>query len=113
MLSMYAIANCDTVKKARTYLDKNNISYEFIDFKKSPPTAELIKEWSAFLGELPVNKKGTTYRKFKDEYEALTEAKKILFIMDNSSIIKRPVLVRGNKTIAIGFDEENYKGLKL
>ncbi|MBC7714793.1 MAG: Spx/MgsR family RNA polymerase-binding regulatory protein [Rhizobacter sp.] len=113
MITMYAIPNCDTVKKARTYLDKKKIAYEFVDYKKTPPTKELIKKWADFMGELPANKKGTTYKKFKDEFEALTTAKKIDFIIANSSIIKRPVLENKGKTVAIGYDEETYAGLKL
>lgn len=113
MIVMYAIANCDTVKKARTYLEKKKVSYEFVDFKKTPPTSEQIKKWAEYFGELPVNKKGITYKKFKEEYEALSPALKIKFIIENTSMIKRPVLEKNNKTIAMGFDEEEYKGLKL
>ncbi|MDO9181418.1 MAG: Spx/MgsR family RNA polymerase-binding regulatory protein [Bacteriovorax sp.] len=113
MLCMYAIANCDTVKKARAFLDKKKVEYEFVDFKKTPPTVEQIKRWGEFFGELPVNKKGITFRKFKDEYESLTSAQKIKLIIENSSMIKRPVLEKNNKTIAMGFDEESYKGLKF
>lgn len=113
MIVMYAIANCDTVKKARTYLEKKKVSYEFVDFKKTPPTSDQIKKWAEYFGELPVNKKGITYKKFKEEYEALSPALKIKFIIENTSMIKRPVLEKNNKTIAMGFDEEEYKGLKL
>jgi arsenate reductase len=113
MIVMYAIANCDTVKKARTYLEKKKVSYEFVDFKKTPPTSDQIKKWAEYFGELPVNKKGLTYKKFKEEYEALSPALKIKFIIENTSMIKRPVLEKNNKTIAMGFDEEEYKGLKL
>ena len=113
MITMYAIPNCDTVKKARAFLDKKKIAYEFVDFKKSPPTKELIKRWSDFLGELPANKKGLTYRKYKDEFESLTPAKKIDFLIENTSMIKRPVLENKNKTLALGFDEEVYSELKL
>lgn len=110
---MYAIPNCDTVKKARTYLDKKKIAYEFVDFKKSAPTAEQIKRWADFFGELPANKKGTTYKKVKDEYEALAPVAKIKFMIENSSMIKRPVLEKNGKTIAIGFDEEMYGALNF
>lgn len=110
---MYAIPNCDTVKKARTFLDKKKVEYQFIDFKKIAPTVEQIKRWGEFFGELPANKKGITYRKFKDVYEALTPAQKIKFLIENNSMIKRPVLERDDKTIAIGFEEDFYKGLKF
>lgn len=113
MITMYAIPNCDTVKKARTFLDKKKVEYQFIDFKKTAPTSEQIKRWGEFFGELPANKKGITYRKFKDVYEALTPAQKIKFLIENNSMIKRPVLERDDKTIAIGFEEDFYKGLKF
>jgi Spx/MgsR family transcriptional regulator len=111
MISMYAIPNCDTVKKARAFLEKNKIDYEFIDFKKSPPTKAQIKAWSDYAGELPVNKKGMTYRKYKDQYEALSIPEQIEFIIANTSLIKRPVLVQNDKAIALGFNEEQYKEL--
>lgn len=113
MITMYAIANCDTVKKARMFLEKKKIEYIFVDFKKTAPTAEQIKKWGEFFGELPANKKGTTYKKYKDEYEVLTPAQKIKFLIENTSMIKRPVLEKNNKTIAMGFEEEAYQGLKF
>lgn len=109
MISMFAIPNCDTVKKARQFLEINSIDYEFINFKKKPPTKDQINEWSEFLGALPINKKGATYRKHKEVYEALSQSGKIDFIIANPSLIKRPILVENAKTIAVGFSEEEYK----
>lgn len=109
MITMYAIPNCDTVKKARAFLDKKKIAYDFIDFKKSPPTKELILKWKDFFGELPANKKGLTYKKFKDEYESLSETNQIKFLIEHSSMIKRPVVEKNGKVVAIGFDESEYK----
>ena len=106
---MFAIPNCDTVKKARNFLEKNKIDYHFIDFKKSPPTKVLIKDWSEYAGELPINKKGLTYRKYKDHYETLSESEKIDFMIQNTSMIKRPILMDGDKVIAVGFSEEQYE----
>lgn len=111
MILMFAIPSCDTVKKARHFLEKNKIDYEFIDFKKSQPTKAQIQAWSDYLGELPINKKGMTYRKYKDHYEALSTAEKIEFMIANTSLIKRPILVQNGKTIAVGFNEEHYKEL--
>lgn len=109
MISMFAIPNCDTVKKARNFLDKNKINYTFVDFKKTPPTKAQIKAWSDYMGELPVNKKGMTYRKYKDHYEALSMSEKTDFIIANPSIIKRPVLEQDGKIMASGFNEEQYR----
>lgn len=111
MILMFAIPNCDTVKKARNFLENNKIDYEFIDFKKFPPTKAQIMAWSDYAGELPVNKKGMTYRKYKDHYEELSPLEKIDFIIANPSLIKRPVLVHDSKPIALGFNEEQYNQL--
>lgn len=113
MLKMYAIPNCDTVKKAKAFLDKKKIAFEFVDFKKNPPTKDLVNRWIEFRGELPVNKKGITFRKLKDQYEELSPSNQIELMIANPSMIKRPILENKNKTIAIGFDEETYAGLKL
>lgn len=109
MYKIFGIPNCDTVKKARAFLDKMKIAYEFIDFKKSVPTAHDIERWTEAYGDLPVNKAGTTYKKFKDQFEKLTPAKKIKFIQDNTSMIKRPILEKAGKVIAFGFSENEYK----
>lgn len=111
MISMYGIANCDTVKKARKFLEEHKINYEFYDFKKHPPTKAQIDKWSEFLGELPVNKKGMTYRKYKDEYELLNSDEKIDFIQHHSSIIKRPILEKHDHVIIVGFQEDEYINL--
>lgn len=112
MFIMYAIPNCDTVKKARTYLESKKKEYEFIDFKKTQPTVEDIKRWAEAFGELPVNKKGLTYKKHKDEYEALSENKKIKFIQEHASMIKRPILEKKGKVIAFGFEVDTYSKIK-
>lgn len=113
MISMYAIPNCDTVKKARVFLEARNIAYEFVDFKKIPPTEAQIASWSGFGGELPVNKKGTSYRKHKEAYEALDQSGKINFVIANPSMIKRPILVKNGQTIAMGFNEAEYHSLLM
>jgi arsenate reductase len=108
---MYGIPNCDTVKKARTALEKKKIDYEFIDFKKTPPTAEDIKRWEKEFGELPANKKGPTFRKIKDEFEVANRSEQINLLLKNNSAIKRPILESGSKVLCFGFDEDTYKNL--
>ncbi|GAB4415164.1 MAG: ArsC family reductase [Bacteriovoracaceae bacterium] len=112
MFVMYAIPNCDTVKKARTFLEKKKIDYNFIDFKKQRPSVDDIKRWSEAFGELPINKKGLTYKKFKEEFEALKPKEKITFIIEHASMIKRPILEKNGKVLAFGFEEEVYKKIK-
>lgn len=108
---MYGIPNCDTVKKARQALDKKKIDYEFIDFKKTPPTADDVKRWEKVFGELPANKKGPTFRKIKEQFDKASSAGQLKLLLDNTSAIKRPILESGSKVICLGFDEEIYKKL--
>lgn len=108
---LYGIPNCDTVKKARVFLEKNNVQYDFIDFKKSAPTVIDIQRWEKFFGELPVNKKGPTFRKIKEAFEQASVKEKLKLLIDNSSAIKRPILETSTKVEAIGFDEVLYKKL--
>ncbi|MFP5384917.1 MAG: arsenate reductase family protein [Bacteriovoracia bacterium] len=111
MYKLFGIPNCDTVKKARTFLEKKKASVDFIDFKKYRPTVEDIQRWSEVFGGLPVNTKGVTYKKHKELFETLSAKDKVSFIQDNTSMIKRPILEKGSKVMAFGFDEEAYKSL--
>lgn len=97
-MKVYGIKNCDTVKKALTFLDQNKVQYEFVDFKKSPPTKSDITRWKKEFGDYPVNAKGPTYRNIKDEFEAASSAQKIEILIENSSAIKRPIVEISSKT---------------
>ncbi len=112
MYKVYGIKNCDTVKKALTFLDKKKINYEFSDFKKEPPTKELILKWKDHMKDWPVNKRGPTYRKIKDEFESASDSKKIKLLIESSSAIKRPLVEKNGKTKIAGFDEVEYGKLK-
>ena len=109
MYKMFAIANCDTVKKARQFLEQHKITYEFIDFKKYTPTDNDIKRWEKAFGSLPVNTKGPTFRKIKNEFEQASHSDKIKIIQSNTSCIKRPILEKNNEQILFGFNEEQYR----
>lgn len=90
-------------------MDKLGMPVNFIDFKKSPPAEIDIKRWTEAFGELPVNVKGATFKKHKDEFEALGPKDKINFIKEHTSMIKRPILEKDGVVLAFGFDEESYK----
>jgi Spx/MgsR family transcriptional regulator len=112
MYKLYGIPNCDTVKKARTYLDKKGVPVNFIDFKKSSPTNADIERWSKAFGGLPVNTKGATYKKHQEEYEGLSAKEKVAFLIQHTSMIKRPILEKdGDGVLCFGFDEESYKSV--
>ncbi len=109
MLKLYGIPNCDTVKKAQTWLSDQGFTFEFINFKKTPPDASDIERWKKAFGGLPVNAKGTTYKKHADVYLKLTEKQQVKFLTENSSMIKRPILEKSGKVIAFGFSMDDYK----
>ena len=112
MLKMYGIPNCDTIKKARNWLKDNNVDYEFHNYKKDGVPEKELKKWVKDVGwEILLNKRGTTWRKLDDTTKDNVDEKSAISIMlDNPSIIKRPVLDNG-KTLLVGFAEENYKQL--
>lgn len=106
---LFGIPNCDTVKKVRSILEKKGITYEFSDFKKVPPTETDIRRWKAFYKEWPVNAKGPTFRKIREQFDAANDPQKMKMLIENSSAIKRPILEDGGKVQAIGFDPDFYK----
>lgn len=110
-ITLYGIPNCDTVKKARSWLDANGIEYAFHDFKKNGITHALIAGW---LRELPwdvlLNRKGTTWRKLDDGQKAgiVDAAGATALMLASPSVIKRPVLAGAGKT-SVGFSADLYQ----
>jgi len=109
-IKIFGIPNCNTVKKARDWLTSNNISYEFVDFKKQMPTEPQLQGWLSKI-ELDqlINRKGTTWRSLSEEQQRLaqTESGAITLMISKPSVIKRPVLQSENEMI-LGFDEVKY-----
>jgi arsenate reductase len=108
---VYGIPNCNTVKKARTWLTDNGIAYEFHDFKKQGITADKLHEWCAVFGwEVVLNKKGTTWKKLTAEEQQTVKDEKsaVAVLLNYTSMIKRPVIEQDGKAILISFDEELY-----
>ncbi len=112
MLTMYGISNCDTVKKAKKWLDVNNVEFTFHDYKKQGCPPSLVNEFTKhFTLEQLINTRGTTWRKLEDaQKEKLDAASAVLLMSENPSLIKRPV-VHLNKLWLIGFNESNYQVL--
>jgi arsenate reductase len=110
-ITLYGIPNCDQVKKARTWLDKNGLAYTFHDFKKAGISRDLVNGWLKHLAwDVLVNRKGTTWRALPDERKAsIGDAKSATELMlESPSIVKRPVLVSGGGT-HVGFSDELYQ----
>lgn len=114
MIKLYGIPNCNSVKKAKDYLTKKKIDFEFIDFKKNNPTKTQLKKWLQEVGaDVLVDKKGTTWRTLAPEIKEakMNQAQTIDLLFEKYAIIKRPVITKDDKIIVVGFDEEKYKTL--
>jgi len=106
-ITLYGIANCDTVKKARAWLQANGSDVQFVDFKKGGVPAARLDAWLASVGwETLLNRKGTTWRKLEDDVrEAVVDAASARHLMiDQPSVIKRPVVEWSDARISVGFD---------
>ena len=112
MTTLYGIPNCDTVKKARAWLDEHGVAYDFHDYKKQGIDAATLKRWCAEFGvERVPNQKGTTWRKLSEAQRAdLTPAKAIELMQEQPSLIKRPLLDTGKRRL-LGFSEAEYGSL--
>ena len=109
MTTVYGIRNCDTMKKAFAWLDGHGIAYAFHDYKKLGADAALLKQWAAQAGwEKLINTRGPSFRKLPAEKQAgLSEKKAFALMLENPSMIKRPIIASG-KTLLIGFDADAY-----
>lgn len=103
-ITFYGIPNCDTVKKARNWLEAQGIAYDFHDYKKAGADAEKLKSWCAAKGwETVLNRAGMTFKKLPPEAkDGLDETKAIALMVEQPSMIKRPVLEHG-KGLLVGF----------
>ena len=106
---MYGIPNCNTIKKARSWLDEHGVEYVFHDYKKAGADQALLKTWIDKFGwDKVVNTRGMTWRKLDQATrDAMDENTAIEIMMDKPSIIKRPILNTGHDWI-LGFDEDAY-----
>lgn len=111
MITMFGIKNCDTIKKARKWLEAEGIEYQFHDYKKDGLSPEMLTGWVNDLGyEALVNKRGTTWRKLPDDVkDSIDEASAIKIMLENTSIIKRPLLSDDANNKLLGFKAEQYQ----
>ena len=109
MITIYGIKNCDTMKKARAWLDAQGLAYAFHDYKTAGIERGRLESWAGKVGwEALLNRTGTTFRKLPDADKAgLSEAKAIALMLAQPSMIKRPVMEAGGRTV-VGFKPEVY-----
>ena len=110
-ITIYGIKNCDTMKKARAWLDKQGVEYAFHDYKTTGIERERLERWAKKAGwETLLNRAGTTFRKLPDkDKEDVTEKKAVALMLKQPSMIKRPVLELGGGKLLVGFKPELYK----
>lgn len=112
MITMYGIPNCDTIKKAKKWLEANGVDYQFHDYRKNGLEEAQLKAWVDELGwELLLNKRGTTWRQQPDEVKnTIDEAAAIALMLEHPAMIKRPLLDTGSAR-KVGFKDTEYAAL--
>ena len=111
MLHIIGINNCDKIRDTKNWLKEKGIDFEFIDVKKEPLTRDEIKELVFKVGlDVLVNKRGTTYRNLglKDQEPEPGEEEMIELLLENQSMIKRPVLIN-EEAVLVGYDEDAFE----
>ena len=112
MVTIYGIKNCDTMKKARHYLDNNGVAYTFHDYRTDGVPETDLESWIAELGtDALINRRGTTWRKLPDTLkESLTDKSAVRLMCETPAVIKRPLLDLGDRRI-LGFKSSEYDSL--
>ncbi len=107
-LTVYGIKNCDSMKKAFQWLEAENISYTFVDFKKDPPSPEQIEHWLEGVGAALVNTRGPSYRQLPENVRnQFSGAVRVDAITAKPTLIKRPLMVNGD-TMIVGFNPDHW-----
>ena len=111
-ITIYGIKNCDTMKKARAWLEQRGVDYAFHDYKAKGIEADKLNRWAKKAGwETLLNKSGLTFKKLPEkDKEGLTENKAIKLMLAQPSMIKRPVLELPGGKLLVGFKPETYEG---
>lgn len=112
MIILYGIPNCDTIKKARKWLNEKNIDYRFHDYRKDGITQQQLQVWANELGwETLLNRRGTTWRKLsEDDRDGINAKRAIALMAEHPAMIKRPLLESGTKKL-LGFNPDAYQEL--
>jgi arsenate reductase (glutaredoxin) len=109
-ITIYGIKNCDTMKKARAWLDERGVAYAFHDYKSAGIERKRLEDWAKKVSwEVLLNRTGTTFRKLSEtDKQGLDAAKAITLMLAEPSMIKRPVLDLGGGKLLVGFKPETY-----
>ena len=112
MTTLYGIKNCDTIKKARRWLEENEVEYRFHDVRTDGISRSEIQDWLETLDwETLLNRRGTTWRKLPESVrDNISKSSAIDIMLENPAIIKRPVLAHNN-TLYLGFSTDSYQSI--
>ncbi|MFZ6657835.1 ArsC family reductase [Undibacterium sp. TJN19] len=116
-ITLFGIPNCDTVKKARTWLQEQDLAFEFHDFKKQGLTRAAVEAWLEHQSlDVLINRKGTTWRALSEEEKAGADntEQAIALMLDKPSVIKRPVMLidaNGKTQVNVGFSVPQYQSI--
>ena len=112
MIILYGITNCDQVKRAKRWLEQNEVAYSYHDFRKDEICKAVLEKWIDQVGwETLLNRRGTTWRKLPEiRRETIDSDNVCALLQEYPSIIKRPVLCYGSR-ILVGFSDKSYKDL--
>lgn len=110
MTTLYGIPNCDTIKRARSWLDEHEVDYIFHNYRKDGLSAEMLETFEQQLGwETLLNRRGTTWRKLPEaEKDNINRERALALLLEHPAMIKRPILELGNQFHA-GFSESQYQ----
>ena len=113
MLTLYGIKNCDTVKKARAWLEAHEVAYQFHDFRQDGLTKTTLSRWIKQLGrDTLINKRSTTWRNLSDTDKSIqNDSQAITLLLAQPTLIKRPVL-ENDKLLLVGFSQQDYQQLR-
>ena len=110
MNTLFGIKNCDTVKKAQTWLKQHEVAYTFHDFRTDGLTDTQVRGWHEELGDALLNRRSTTWKQLTEAQKAEAEADPVALILANPTLIKRPLLDTGTARV-VGFKQDQYAQL--
>ncbi len=112
MIQLYGLPNCDTCRKARSWLERFGLAHEFVDYRAQPLPADALRDWARALGgwEALVNKSSTTWRKLlPTRKNPGSEAEWLLLLREYPALIRRPVVVSEDGAVSVGFSGGNFE----
>jgi len=110
--TLYGLTSCDTCRKARNWLDRSGIAYEFVDYRARPLAPEALRGWADQLGGFDrlINRASTTWRNLPPARRAPGSTPEwLLLLKEHPALIKRPVLVTADGTVSLGFTDKAYR----